>query len=304
MVGPVPGRSLRLVGRLLPAAVALRRARAGGVVRGAVRRSRPVDLARRGRERGRLVGRRPARVPWSPGRTWTRCWTAARTTGRWAWSLPLLRSMSCGRGVSRRPGRSGVSVFVEEEGSRFGLACLGSRLATGAVSWAAARELRDRSGCVPRRRALGRGPVGLAGSRAAGGCRDVRGAARRAGPRPGRPRRSRRCRERDLAARAVPLRVRRRRRPRRHHADGGPRRPDAHLRDDRAGRQQAGPPGRPARHLRPARGDPELDQLGAVGRDGVAGRAGVYVGRPRGARRGRSSGRRRSVRLATAPRWS
>ena len=29
----------------------------------------------------------------------------------------------------------GVGVFVEEEGSRFGLACLGSRLATGAVSW-------------------------------------------------------------------------------------------------------------------------------------------------------------------------
>ena len=28
----------------------------------------------------------------------------------------------------------GVSVFVEEEGSRFGLACLGSRLATGAIA--------------------------------------------------------------------------------------------------------------------------------------------------------------------------
>jgi N-carbamoyl-L-amino-acid hydrolase len=40
----------------------------------------------------------------------------------------------------------GVSVFVEEEGSRFGLACLGSRLATGALSWDAARELRDRDG--------------------------------------------------------------------------------------------------------------------------------------------------------------
>jgi len=40
----------------------------------------------------------------------------------------------------------GVSVFVEEEGSRFGLACLGSRLATGAVSWERARELRDRDG--------------------------------------------------------------------------------------------------------------------------------------------------------------
>ncbi len=40
----------------------------------------------------------------------------------------------------------GVSVFVEEEGSRFGLACLGSRLAAGAISWEVARELRDRDG--------------------------------------------------------------------------------------------------------------------------------------------------------------
>ncbi|PVG84344.1 allantoate amidohydrolase [Nocardioides gansuensis] len=40
----------------------------------------------------------------------------------------------------------GVSVFVEEEGSRFGLACLGSRLATGLTGWARARELRDRDG--------------------------------------------------------------------------------------------------------------------------------------------------------------
>jgi len=44
-----------------------------------------------------------------------------------------------------RPGRPlGVSVFVEEEGSRFGLACLGSRLATGATTWSHARALRDR----------------------------------------------------------------------------------------------------------------------------------------------------------------
>ena len=40
----------------------------------------------------------------------------------------------------------GVSVFAEEEGSRFGLACLGSRLAAGAMSWEKARELRDRDG--------------------------------------------------------------------------------------------------------------------------------------------------------------
>jgi N-carbamoyl-L-amino-acid hydrolase len=40
----------------------------------------------------------------------------------------------------------GVSVFTEEEGSRFGLACLGSRLATGTTTWADARERRDRDG--------------------------------------------------------------------------------------------------------------------------------------------------------------
>lgn len=40
----------------------------------------------------------------------------------------------------------GVAAFVEEEGSRFGRACLGSRLAVGATSWADARELTDRDG--------------------------------------------------------------------------------------------------------------------------------------------------------------
>ncbi len=40
----------------------------------------------------------------------------------------------------------GVSVFVEEEGSRFGRACLGSRLVTGATTWDDACELQDRDG--------------------------------------------------------------------------------------------------------------------------------------------------------------
>ena len=49
------------------------------------------------------------------------------------------------RGVT--PARPvGVGVFVEEEGSRFGLACLGSRLATGATDWAIARTLTDGAG--------------------------------------------------------------------------------------------------------------------------------------------------------------
>jgi beta-ureidopropionase / N-carbamoyl-L-amino-acid hydrolase len=56
-------------------------------------------------------------------------------------AIDLLRE----RGVA--PDRPvGVSVFVEEEGSRFGLACLGSRLAAGATSWERARALTDSDG--------------------------------------------------------------------------------------------------------------------------------------------------------------
>src|SRR4051794_14285739 len=57
----------------------------------------------------------------------------------------------------------GVSVFVEEEGSRFGLACLGSRLATGAISWDAARVLTDRDGVALEEVVEGGGPGLLAG---------------------------------------------------------------------------------------------------------------------------------------------
>ncbi len=39
-----------------------------------------------------------------------------------------------------------VAAFCEEEGGRFGVACLGSRLLTGAMAPAAARELRDGDG--------------------------------------------------------------------------------------------------------------------------------------------------------------
>jgi N-carbamoyl-L-amino-acid hydrolase len=46
--------------------------------------------------------------------------------------------------VPRRP--VGIAAFGEEEGARFGVACLGSRLLTGAISPAAARGLTDASG--------------------------------------------------------------------------------------------------------------------------------------------------------------
>ncbi len=49
------------------------------------------------------------------------------------------------RGIS--PARPiGVAVFSDEEGARFGMPCLGSRLMTGAVTPARAAELRDREG--------------------------------------------------------------------------------------------------------------------------------------------------------------
>ena len=57
----------------------------------------------------------------------------------------------------------GVSVFVEEEGSRFGMACLGSRLATGALSWDRARALRDRDGVAFEEVVEGGGPGLLEG---------------------------------------------------------------------------------------------------------------------------------------------
>jgi beta-ureidopropionase / N-carbamoyl-L-amino-acid hydrolase len=49
------------------------------------------------------------------------------------------------RGVRPRCG-IGVAAFVEEEGSRFGVACLGSRLLTGSLDLERAQELRDRDG--------------------------------------------------------------------------------------------------------------------------------------------------------------
>lgn len=56
-------------------------------------------------------------------------------------AVDLLRE----RGVE--PARPlGVAVFVEEEGSRFGRACLGSRLATGATAWDDVRGLVDADG--------------------------------------------------------------------------------------------------------------------------------------------------------------
>ena len=145
---------------------------------------------------------------------------------------------------------------------------------------------------LPRRRHRGCRPRPVEGTAVARRRRLLRRAARRTGPRPRRPRRRRRRGQRDLAARALPLRLRGRGQPRRHDPDGGPPRPDAHLRDDRAGRQQAGTPRGTARHLRSARGCAQRHQRRAVPGHGLAGRP-VLV-RRRSGRAGRGDLRGRA----------
>ena len=53
---------------------------------------------------------------------------------------------AAGAGVQPRPGRSAVASFGDEEGARFGIACAGSRLLTGALDPDRARALRDADG--------------------------------------------------------------------------------------------------------------------------------------------------------------
>jgi N-carbamoyl-L-amino-acid hydrolase len=68
-------------------------------------------------------------------------------------AIDLLRD----RGFS--PARPlGVAVFAEEEGSRFPLACLGSRLATATLSWTQAKGLRDPDGVALGDLLEGEGP--------------------------------------------------------------------------------------------------------------------------------------------------
>ena len=110
-----------------------------------------------------------------------------------------------------------VGAFAEEEGSRFGLACLGSRLATGTTTpgagAGAARPRRrtparrdGRPAASSRRSA---GPPGSTGSAASSSCTSSRVAtSSTATPRSG-------LATRDLAARALPLRLHRRGQPRR-----------------------------------------------------------------------------------------
>ena len=195
-----------------------------------------------------------------------------------------------------------VGAFAEEEGSRFGLACLGSRLATGTTSPDQAKELRDRDG-VPLLDAMASAGLWPELGRASWldriGCflelhveqgRDLVDRDAPVGLATG-----------DLAARALPLRLHRRGQPCGDDADGGPARPDAQLRDDGAGRGQAGEAHRPARHLRPHRRRAQRHQRDPVARDRVARRPLRQRRVAHRARRRDRSASAPSARASTAP---
>ena len=222
-----PVGAVVVVRRLLPAAVRDRRARADGVVRRAGDRPRAAARGRRASATGRVVGRRGYRRRACVDRVAPRLGARRRSVRRAARGGVGAGGRGPAAGARVPPARPiGVSVFVEEEGSRFGLACLGL----------AARDRSDLVVAGPARCATGDG-VRLDEAMAVGRARRrgspalvgtltrialLRGAPRRAGARPGRPGRGGRGREPDLAARALPLRLLRRAEPRRDDADGGP----------------------------------------------------------------------------------
>jgi hypothetical protein len=152
---------------------------------------------------------------------------------------------------------------------RFGLPCLGSRLLTGAIEPAEAAALTDRDGVT-----FGEGTRSDAGRSAAGPDQPDRRPGRAAHRARTATRGAGRGGQRDLAARALAVRLHRARRPRRDHPDGRPARPDADLRVHGAGREQGGPAGRRARDDGPGRGRAERHQRDPVAGPRLAGRAG------------------------------
>ena len=250
MARPGAGGPVGLVGRLLPAAVG-RRPRPSCAAWFAERvRTRAGSPSRPTASATRSPGGRPAASATdapacSPAPTSTPSSTAGRTTARWASSPRSRRSTSCasagfaparpigigglrgGGGLALRPRLPRLAAGHRRDD-------LGRRPASCATATASSSPTRSPTPGWTRRPGCCRPRPG----------RHLRRAARRAGPRPRRPRRRRRAGQRDLAARPLALRLRRAGQPRRHHPHGGPARPDAHLRDDRAGGQQAGPAGR------------------------------------------------------------
>ena len=81
------------------------------------------------------------------------------TTVHWGSSAASSRWTSCASAGVTPTRPIGVAAFAEEEGARFGVPCLGSRLLTGALDPARAAALTDRDG-VTLADALGGTPAG------------------------------------------------------------------------------------------------------------------------------------------------
>ena len=136
-----------------------------GVVRGRGRAARTgprssTATATSGRGGGT---RTPTARAWSPAATWTRCPTAARSTVRSAW-CSAFAAVDLLRAAGHRPARPlAVARFSDEEGARFGIACAGSRLLTGALDADRARGLTDGDGTTlaEAMRAAGHDPAHL-----------------------------------------------------------------------------------------------------------------------------------------------
>ena len=156
--------------------------------------SRPTGWATSGRGG---ATRTPPSPPVTPASSPARHLDSVPDGGAFDGPLGVVSALRRRRRAARRPGfapaaaRSASSNFADEEGARFGVACAGSRVITGALD----RRPRPRA-ARRRRRHDGRGDAraGPRPRRARPRRRDpapdrrLRRAARRAGPRPRRPR--------------------------------------------------------------------------------------------------------------------
>ena len=173
----------------------------------------------------------------SSARTSTPSPTAAPSTARSASSPPSPPSTPCAQRGHEPTVPLGVANFGDEEGARFGIACAGSRMLTGRCPPTAPSALHDADGVTmahaigrrrPRPAALGRDDETLAPGQ------HLRRAARRAGPRAGRPRPLRPSAGRAVGSDIWPhgrwrLDIPGRGQPRRHDAARRPPRRDARL---------------------------------------------------------------------------
>ena len=125
--------------------------------------SRRTATATCGRGGCRRAGPATRATRSSPARTWTRYPTAARSTARSASCRRSPRSTSCATAAWCPTIPVAVVAFSDEEGARFGVACVGSQLSTGALSAERARGLRDNDGITLAEAltAVGRDPAHL-----------------------------------------------------------------------------------------------------------------------------------------------